>query len=232
MNELSAKKIYFNELGNYGLLSKDEVLKLAEKSQHGDLAARNMIINSNLKLVVKIARFYSQKYYASLEDLISAGNIGLVIAAQKFNPEFNTCFTTYAQFWIRDEIGKFLNKNHDIVLPKKRAAVLSKEYNTFAESIDDENFREKNIPFEYSVDVENEVEKKVAAESVRNFVQSLPERERRIISMRYGIETEKKTLEDIGKIFLKDKQWVFRKIKKVLGTAQKYSKYQCLNYCS
>ena len=229
MNELNATKIYFNELGNYGLLSKGEVLMLAEKSRRGDIAARNKIVTANLKLVVTIAKNYSLKYCANLEDLIAAGNVGLVIAAQKFNPDFNTCFSTYAQFWIRDEIGKFLNGNHDIVLPKKRAAVLSKEYNTYAESIDDENFSEKNISSEFSV--EEEVEKKVAAETVRNFIQTLPVNEKNIISMHYGIGTEKRTMEEIGKFFMKDKQWVFRRIKKVIDNAQRCSKYQYLNFC-
>lgn len=231
MNELNAEKIYFNELGNHGLLSKEEILKLAEKARDGDLDARNKIITSNLRLVIKIAKAYSQKYHANLEDLIAAGNVGLVIAAQKFNPDFNTCFSTYAQFWIRDEIGKFLNGNHDIVLPKKRAAVLSKEYNTYAESIDDENFCEKNISSEYSVSIEEEIEGKIAAEAVKKFIQTLPVNEKNIISMHYGIGTEKRTMEEIGKIFMKDKQWAFRKIRKVLDNAQRCSKYKYLNFC-
>lgn len=231
MNELNAEKLYFNELGNYGLLTKGEVLKLAEKSRCGDLDARNKIITSNLKLVVTIAKNYSLKYCANLEDLIAAGNVGLVIAAQKFNPDFNTCFSTYAQFWIRDEIRKFLNGNHDIVLPKKRAAVLSKEYNTYAESIDDENFCEKNISSEYSVDVEEEIEEKIAAEAVKKFIQTLPANEKNVISMHYGIGTEKRTMEEIGRVFMKDKQWAFRKIRKVLNNAQKSSRYKYLNFC-
>lgn len=229
MTELSTKEIYFNDLGNYGLLSKSEVLELAEKSKCGDISARNKIITSNLKLVVKIAKYYSQKYKASLEDLISSGNIGLVIAAQKFDPSFGVCFTTYAQFWICDEIRKFLNGNHDIVLPKKRAAELSKKINTYAESIDDENFYERNISSDFSV--EEEVERKIAAEAVRNFIQTLPVNEKNIISMHYGIGTEKRTMEEIGKFFMKDKQWAFRKIRKVLDNAQRCSKYKYLNFC-
>lgn len=231
MNELNATKIYFNELGNYGLLSKGEVLKLAEKSIRGDIAARNKIVTANLKLVVTIAKNYSLKYCANLEDLIAAGNVGLVIAAQKFNPDFNTCFSTYAQFWIRDEIGKFLNGNHDVVLPKKRAAVLSKEYNTYAESIDDENFCEKDVSSEYVDNVEENVERELAVETVRNFVHNLPAEDKTIISMRYGIDSEKKSMEEIGKLFLRDKQWVFRRIKKVIDNVQRCSKYKYLNFC-
>lgn len=231
MNELDVTNIYFRSLGKYDLLSKEEVLKLAEKSIRGDISARNKIVNANLKLVVAIAKDYSNKYCANLGDLIAAGNVGLVIAAGKFDPAYNTCFSTYAQFWIRDEIRKFLNKNHDIVLPLKSAAVLSKEYNTFTESIDDENFCEKDVSSEYSDNVDENVEKKVAVENVRNFVHNLPAEDKTIISMRYGIDSEKKSMEEIGKLFLRDKQWVFRRIKKVIDNVQRCSKYQYLNFC-
>lgn len=115
--ELDATRLYLNEIGFSPLLSAEEEVYFARRSLRGDDAARKRMIESNLRLVVKIARRYMNRGLALL-DLIEEGNLGLIRAVEKFDPERGFRFSTYATWWIRQTIERALmNQTRTIRLP-------------------------------------------------------------------------------------------------------------------
>ncbi len=112
-----ATRIYLKEIGFSPLLSAEEEVFFARKSQKGDGKARKRMIESNLRLVVKIARRYMNRGL-SLLDLIEEGNLGLIRAVEKFDPERGFRFSTYATWWIRQTIERgIMNQTRTIRLP-------------------------------------------------------------------------------------------------------------------
>ncbi len=108
-------KQYLNEISRYPLLSREEERDLADKvHRYNDKDAARRLILSNLKLVVKIALGYYNTYL-NVRDLIQEGNIGLMQAVRKYNPYKGTKFSTYASFWIRAYILKFIRSNWSLV---------------------------------------------------------------------------------------------------------------------
>lgn len=115
--ELDATRLYLNEIGFSSLLTAEEEVYFARLSLRGDEAARRRMIESNLRLVVKIARRYMNRGLALL-DLIEEGNLGLIRAVEKFDPERGFRFSTYATWWIRQTIERALmNQTRTIRLP-------------------------------------------------------------------------------------------------------------------
>ncbi|WP_019604691.1 RNA polymerase sigma factor RpoS [Teredinibacter turnerae] len=114
---LDATQLYLNEIGFSPLLSADEEVYFARRALKGDEAARKRMIESNLRLVVKISRRYVNRGLALL-DLIEEGNLGLIRAVEKFDPERGFRFSTYATWWIRQTIERaIMNQTRTIRLP-------------------------------------------------------------------------------------------------------------------
>lgn len=112
-----ATQLYLNEIGFSPLLSAEEEVYFSRLSLKGDEAARKRMIESNLRLVVKIARRYVSRGLALL-DLIEEGNLGLIRAVEKFDPERGFRFSTYATWWIRQTIERaIMNQTRTIRLP-------------------------------------------------------------------------------------------------------------------
>ena len=110
-------QIYLNEIGSTPLLTAAEEVFVARASLAGDEAARHRMINSNLRLVVMIAKRYTNRGLPLL-DLIEEGNLGLMRAVEKFDPERGFRFSTYATWWIRQSIERALmNQSRTIRLP-------------------------------------------------------------------------------------------------------------------
>lgn len=110
-------QIYLNEIGSTPLLTAAEEVFVARASLAGDEAARHRMINSNLRLVVMIAKRYTNRGLPLL-DLIEEGNLGLMRAVEKFDPERGFRFSTYATWWIRQSIERALmNQGRTIRLP-------------------------------------------------------------------------------------------------------------------
>ncbi|MSR14960.1 MAG: RNA polymerase sigma factor RpoS [Gammaproteobacteria bacterium] len=117
VGELDATRLYLNEIGFSPLLTAEEEVKFSRLAQRGEISARQRMIESNLRLVVKIARRYMNRDLALL-DLIEEGNLGLIRAVEKFDPERGFRFSTYATWWIRQTIEHALmNQTRTIRLP-------------------------------------------------------------------------------------------------------------------
>lgn len=115
--QLDATRLYLNEIGYSPLLTAEEEVYYARLAQKGEDPARMKMIESNLRLVVKIARRYMNRGLAFL-DLIEEGNLGLIHAVEKFDPERGFRFSTYATWWIRQTIERALmNQTRTIRLP-------------------------------------------------------------------------------------------------------------------
>lgn len=115
--ELDATRIYLNEIGESRLLTAEEEVHYARLAQGGEAHARERMIVCNLRLVVKIARRYVNRGLPLL-DLIEEGNLGLIRAVEKFDPERGFRFSTYATWWIRQTIERaIMNQTRTVRLP-------------------------------------------------------------------------------------------------------------------
>ncbi|MEM6707556.1 MAG: RNA polymerase sigma factor RpoS [Pseudomonadota bacterium] len=115
--DVDATAMYLREIGFAALLTPDEEIELGRRVQQGDAQARKRMIESNLRLVVKIARRYLNRGLPLL-DLIEEGNLGLMHAIEKFDPELGYRLSTYATWWIRQNIERALmSQTRTIRLP-------------------------------------------------------------------------------------------------------------------
>jgi RNA polymerase nonessential primary-like sigma factor len=116
-SELDATQLYLSEIGFVPLLTAEEEVEFGRRVRRGDAAARKRMIESNLRLVVKIARRYLGRGLPLL-DLIEEGNLGLMRAVEKFDPELGYRFSTYATWWIRQTIERgIINQGRTVRLP-------------------------------------------------------------------------------------------------------------------
>jgi len=116
-SDADATNMYLKEIGHISLLNAKQEVELAKKALAGDLKSRNQMVEANLRLVVKIARSYVDRGLAFL-DLIEEGNIGLMHALEKFDPERGFRFSTYATWWIKQYIERaIMNQSRTIRLP-------------------------------------------------------------------------------------------------------------------
>ncbi len=114
---LDATQLYLGEIGYSPLLTAEEEVLYARRALRGDEVSRKRMIESNLRLVVKISRRYSNRGLALL-DLVEEGNLGLIRAVEKFDPERGFRFSTYATWWIRQTIERaIMNQTRTIRLP-------------------------------------------------------------------------------------------------------------------
>ncbi|MDR1575640.1 MAG: RNA polymerase sigma factor RpoD/SigA [Treponema sp.] len=148
---------YFRQISVFPLLSFEEELALARRSQQGDIEAQHKLINSNLRLVVKIARFYTGRD-VSFMDLIQEGNLGLMRAVEKYKYEKNVRFCTYANWWIHQSIGRYIiNRRRLVRLPHQKEEMLRKirrAYHSLSQTLMHEP-RNEDIARELGIDVKD-----------------------------------------------------------------------------
>jgi RNA polymerase primary sigma factor len=147
---------YFDQIKLIPLLNFEEELELSRRVQQGDEAALDKLVKANLRLVVKIARTYLTSDMPFM-DIIQEGNIGLIHAAKKYDFVKNVRFSTYASWWIRQAISRFLaNKRRAIRLPHRKEETLrkiQKAYHTLSQTLmhqpsTEEVSREIGVPLE------------------------------------------------------------------------------------
>ena len=122
---LTTLETYLRDINETPLLSADDERELANRIHEGDNTARDQMVRANLRLVVNIARGYTGKGL-DLADLIEEGNLGLLHAAECFDPNMNTRFSTYAGFWIKQSMRRaVINCGKTIRLPAYMVVMLS-----------------------------------------------------------------------------------------------------------
>ena len=236
-------QLFLNEAGRYPLLTADEEVTLAKRIERGDKAAKDLMVNSNLRLVVSIAKRY-QGHGLSLLDLIQEGIIGLIRAVEKFDWRRGYKFSTYATWWIRQAVQRGVaNKSRTIRIPvhiverEQKIARAERELTVKLERppTDEEVARQSKLSLKHvrevraaaravasldkplgdegatafgelaaqsEQDVEAEVTVSLGEDALRRAVERLPNREKDVVKMRYGLDgdPDPKSLDEIGRI--------------------------------
>jgi RNA polymerase primary sigma factor len=131
-NDSSALKLYLKDIGDVPLLTPQEEVKLARRIKKGDERALNKLVESNLRFVVRIAKEYTG-LGLPLDDMINEGNMGLIKAARKFDPDKGYKFISYAVWWIRQSILQAISDQAKMIrLPANKARALNKLERTFS----------------------------------------------------------------------------------------------------
>jgi RNA polymerase primary sigma factor len=224
-------QLFFNEARKYPLLTAEEEVELAKRIERGDLAAKERMINSNLRLVISVARKY-QGQGLPLGDLIQEGMLGLIRAVEKFDWRKGFKFSTYGTLWIRQAIGRGLaNSSRTVRLPVHigaRARKIAETERKLAAELGREPSVEEiasrvEIPVEEVEDIRNadraptsldqgvgetgetslgdliprdepgpddEVASSLEDAVVRQAVGGLPETERNVLTLRFGLGPE------------------------------------------
>ena len=230
---------YLREITTIPLLSREEEIELATRARAGDHEALEKLIVSNLRYVVSVARRYLG-YGLSLADLINEGNIGLIQAAERFDPTRGVKLITYAVWWIRQAITHALAEQGGVVaLPVKQLEKLRKVlegYRRYTQQIgvepsSEELAEELDLPVNevetilhiyrhLSLDApigeegetsfldvmpaatspsgEEEYLNATLTQQIRELLSQLSPREQQILRLRFGVDGEPKTLEEIG----------------------------------
>src|SRR5690554_6448496 len=124
--ERSALDQYLREVSRHELLTPQQEIELGHRAQAGDEEAVQALVRANLRFVISVAKKY-QNRGVSLSDLIQEGNVGLVTAARKFDPDQGVKFISYAVWWIRQAIlSSLANQGRSVRVPLNRASDLSK----------------------------------------------------------------------------------------------------------
>jgi RNA polymerase primary sigma factor len=237
-----ALSLFLNEAGRHALLTPAEEIDLAQRIERGDLEAKDRLVNSNLRLVVSLARRYQGVGELELLDLIQEGVLGLIRAAEKFDWRKGFRFSTYATLWIRQSIQRGLaDRGRTIRLPvnvaqrERRIATSERQLATKLgrDPTDEEIAQAADVPVAQVAEMrdvarivtsldrplgesqeaslgdllpsqetgtEEEVEVALTQEVVRQTIEELPEREREVIKLRFGLngDTEPLPLSQTG----------------------------------
>ena len=225
---------YLREIEKISLLTVEEEKVLATKASSGDKLAKKKLVEANLRFVVKIANEYLG--YMDIEDLINEGNLGLMHAAEKFNPSTGNKFITYAVWWIRAYIQKAIretstgikfpsHKFDEMKKSKWKLARLDKavgkdeEKATLADFIVDERIMN---PEESFLIHQTELE-------LKQFIKELKPNEKAVIIKRYGLDgKDPMTLSEIGSILGFSKERIRQLESRALNQLKKnltYSNY-------
>jgi len=234
-------KLYLNQIGQYPLLSAEEEREIAKRVSEGDPDAKNILITSNLRLVVKIAKRYDRQGL-ELSDLIQEGNIGLTRAVDKFDYKLGYKFSTYATWWIRQAVWRAIDdKSRTIRIPVHMSELLNKfrkvqgnltqelgrnptddelaaamgmdikklrEFEEIAKdpvSIykpvgEDEDGHFGDFIPDKDLSPDEKVAKELLKEDLAKALENLPDRDRKIIELRYGLGGgDPMTLEQVGR---------------------------------
>jgi RNA polymerase primary sigma factor len=236
-----ALQLFLREAGRHALLTAPQEVELAKRIERGDMAAKTHMIQSNLRLVVSIAKNYRNQGLPFL-DLIQEGTLGLIRAVEKFDWRRGYKFSTYATWWIRQAVARALaDKARTIRMPVhivERLQKMNRAERTLwtqlgREPTLEEIADEASLPIQQAHEVraaarastsldqpvgeqedavfgdfvagddplpEEEVEVSLRSQALSAALSSLPERERKVLVLRYGLEdAEPKTLEEIGR---------------------------------
>ena len=241
---LDSLRLYLRSIGRVSLLTAEQEVTLARRIERGDMAAKQQMIEANLRLVVSIAKSYLGRGLTFL-DLIQEGSMGLIRAVEKFDYRRGYKFSTYATWWIRQAVTRAIaDKGRTIRIPVHMVEKLNKvmhverqlvqqlgreptpaeiatELGTTARDVRDVlRMAQQPISLEKPIGEEEESElgdfvedqsaespfelasERLRRENLRRALAALPEREREVIEMRFGLTGERPyTLEEVGRAF-------------------------------
>ena len=190
-------------------LSKEKELETIIKSQKGDIAARNLLIEHNLRLVVFLAKKYENTGY-DIEDLVSIGSIGLIKGINTYKIDKNIKLATYVSRCIANEILMFLRKN------KKRRSEISFEDALNYDAEGNELHLEDILGTEEDI-VLREFEEKMDRQALEVEINSLEKRDKQIMILRYGLgNTKEYTQKEVAEILNISQSYISRIEKKVI----------------
>lgn len=192
-------KTYYDELKKYKPISREKERKLLFKAKNGDLDAQNEILTSNLRFVFNIASRYKGQG-AAISDLISEGNLGLVKAIQKFNPERDVKFISYAVWWVRNSMQEFIKKRQVCLNIEKDEDTLNIPLtsNKIPDTEDEWVERKDAVLSDEEDEAKRELHKN-QRKIVNELLGILEGREKYIVEQYYGIGCKEKNLEEIGR---------------------------------
>lgn len=221
-NSPDTTSIYLKEIDKYKLLSKEEEIELAIKIQQGDKDAFNKMVNSNLRLVVSIAKKYAKN--DNLMDLIQVGNIGLLKAVEKFDYTLGFKFSTMGISWIRQAIRRYVMDTKSVV----RMPVYQQEdgHSVYATSLDapKKNADGEEVDNLYGCmsTLENLPDKEVVNKQlVEQYLSFLPTKNQEILLLYY---IEDHTMEEIGEKIGRTQTRVGQLIKESIAKINKHRK--------
>lgn len=202
--EESGLNRYLDEIGRESLLSADEECDLAKKIQQGDSRALNRLVEANLRFVVSIASQYKGKGL-QMDDLVSEGNIGLMKAASRFNPDKGTRFVSYAVVHVRQQIEKAIDQQTGLYqIPKDVKNEMAARQQSRPMSVDAPLGYRTNMSL-LSVLVNQDApfaDERIHSEAIEDAVEfalgSLDERESRVVNAFFGINQEHETMAEIA----------------------------------
>jgi len=206
---------HLNDISKYKLLSVDEEMMLAKTAVNGCQNSINKLVESNLRLVITIAKKY-QSNKANLEDLVAAGNVGLFEAAKRYDAAQGFKFSTYARVWIIKYILEYLASNELIWIPinkqklhnKNQFISLNTSYDDNQQLIDFIENKESESP------IQLEDENKIKVEFITG---KLKPAEREIINMYYGLNGESFSIIQISKKLGVSHQAIHSRITKIIS---------------
>lgn len=190
-------------------LDKDKELELLIKTQSGDMEARNILIEHNLRLVVFLAKKFDSTGY-NLEDLVSIGSLGLIKGIMTYKIDKNIKLATYASRCITNEILMYIRKN------KNRKGEVSFEDALNYDAEGNELHLEDIMGTDPDV-VHDEIEAKLSKKKLEECLEELPEREKEIMTLRYGLKnTEEFTQKEVAEKLNISQSYISRIEKKVI----------------
>lgn len=209
---------YIEDMSRYPLLSREDEAEIAVKARAGDRAARDRLVASNLRFVVKIAKQY-QGMGLELSDLISEGNIGLIMAADRFDASKGNRFISYAVWWIKAMIRKALTERRDDI---GMGALCDRGQVVSLDAVREQN----EVPTELigneagvscTSEADSDVTMNAIDEGVTKAVQEelgrLSAKEAHVIKLRYGLTGKWMSLKEVGDMMHLTKEGV-RQIEK------------------
>ncbi len=198
-------------------LDKDKEFELLLKCKEGDMEARNVLIEHNLRLVVFLAKKFDTSGY-DLEDLVSIGSLGLIKGIMTYKPDKNIKLATYASRCITNEILMSLRKN------KNRKGEVSFEDALNFDAEGNELRLEDIMGTEADV-VHEEIETKLSKVKLQECLEDLPDRDKEIMTLRYGLNnTEEYTQKEVADMLGISQSYISRIEKKVIKRLQSVMK--------
>jgi len=192
-------KTYYDELKRYKPITRAKEKELICKAKNGDINAQNEILTANLRFVFNVASRYKGNG-AAISDLISEGNLGLVKAIQKFDPNKDVKFISYAVWWVRNAMQEFIKKRQTILNVEKEEESLNIVVGDGnIKDREDDYVTKKEVILSNEEDEEKRELQKNQKKIVDKILSILSEREKYIVEEYYGINGKKeKNLEEIG----------------------------------